>query len=73
MKEARNQGCRNPFNVKDEPSINSDNDQGEVKNLSLVFSKTHLKHMEVPGLGLELELQLQAYTTATRGPAASET
>ena len=25
----------------------------------------HLWHMEVPGLGIELELQLPAYTTAT--------
>ena len=29
------------------------------------FSQPHLRHMEVPKLGIELELQLPAYTTAT--------
>jgi len=29
------------------------------------FSGLRLRHMEVPGLGVELELQLPAYTTAT--------
>ena len=28
------------------------------------FLQLHLQHMEVPGLGVELQLQLQAYTTA---------
>ena len=32
---------------------------------SLFFLGPHLQHMEVPRLGLELELQLPAYTTAT--------
>ena len=31
----------------------------------LFFLGPHLWHMEVPGLGVPLELQLQAYTTAT--------
>ena len=31
----------------------------------LVFLEFHLWHMEVPRLGIELELQLPAYTTAT--------
>ena len=30
-----------------------------------VFLGPHQRHMEVPRLGVELELQLQAYTTAT--------
>ena len=29
------------------------------------FLGPHLQHMEIPGLGIELELQLPAYTTAT--------
>ena len=29
------------------------------------FLQPYLMHMEVPGLGVELQLQLQAYTTAT--------
>ena len=29
------------------------------------FLRLYLRHMEVPGLGVELELQLQAYTIAT--------
>ena len=29
------------------------------------FSGLHLQHMEIPRLGVELELHLQAYTTAT--------
>ena len=32
---------------------------------SFVFLGPHLQHMEVPRLGVELELQLLAYTTAT--------
>ena len=31
----------------------------------IYFLRLHLKHMEVPQLGVELELQLPAYTTAT--------
>ena len=31
----------------------------------LCFLGPHLRHMEVPRLGVELELQLPAYTTAT--------
>ena len=30
-----------------------------------------MQHMEVPGLGVELELQLQAYVTATATPDLS--
>ena len=33
--------------------------------VSFCFSGTHLWHMEVPQLGVESELQLLAYTTAT--------
>ena len=33
--------------------------------LFLVFLGLHLQHMEVPKLGVELELQLPAYTTTT--------
>ena len=36
----------------------------------LTFSGLHLRHMEVPRLGIESELQLPAYSTAT---ATSET
>ena len=32
---------------------------------SFVFLGPHMQHMEVPRLGVELELQLLAYTTAT--------
>ena len=35
------------------------------------FLWLHLQHMEVPRLGVESELQLQAYTTATATPDAS--
>ena len=34
-------------------------------SLSLFFLQPHLWHMEVPGLGVDLELQLPAYATAT--------
>ena len=33
--------------------------------LVLSFLGLHSQHVEVPGLGVELELQLPAYTTAT--------
>ena len=33
--------------------------------LFIVFLGLHLRHMEVPRLGVESELQLLAYTTAT--------
>ena len=36
-----------------------------------VFLGPHLQHMEVPRLGVELELQLLAYTTATAKPDPS--
>ena len=32
---------------------------------SFFFLRLHLRHMEVPRLGVELELLLPAYTTAT--------
>ena len=35
------------------------------------FLQLHLRHMEVPKLGVELELQLPAYTTATATPDPS--
>ena len=37
----------------------------------LVFLSLHLEHMEVPILGVESELQLLAYTTATATPDPS--
>ena len=37
----------------------------------LVFFGLHLRHMEVPRLGVELELQLLAYTRATATPDPS--
>ena len=33
--------------------------------LAFLFGGLPLQHLEVPRLGVELELQLQAYTTAT--------
>ena len=39
--------------------------------LFFVFLGPHLQHMEVPMLGVELELQLPAYTTATATPDRS--
>ena len=35
---------------------------------SFVFLGPYLQHMEVPKLGVESELQLQAYATATEMP-----
>ena len=35
------------------------------KNFVVVFLGPHLRHVEVPRIGVELELQLPAYTTAT--------
>ena len=35
------------------------------------FLRPHLQHMEVPGLGVEWELQLPAYATATATPDLS--
>ena len=39
-----------------------------VLSLSLFFLGPHLQHMELPGLGVTLELQLLACTTATTAP-----
>ena len=36
-----------------------------------IFLGLHLKHMEVPGLKVESEVQLLAYTTATATPDPS--
>ena len=38
---------------------------GVVFVLFVGFKGLHLRHMEVPRLGVKLELQLPAYTTAT--------
>ena len=35
------------------------------------FLGLYLQHMEVPGLGVQLELQLLAYTTVTKTPDLS--
>ena len=37
----------------------------------LFLPMPHLQHMQVPGLGLQSELQLQAYVTATATPDLS--
>ena len=42
--------------------------QKEWQTFFFSFLGAHLQHMEVPGLGAESELQLQAYTTATATP-----
>ena len=34
-----------------------------------VFLRLHPQHMEVPRLGVELELQLPTYTTAVQDPS----
>ena len=34
-----------------------------------LFLRPHLQHTEVPGLGVELELQLPVHTTATEMPS----
>ena len=39
--------------------------------LFIVFLGPHLRHMEVPRQGVEVELQLQAYTTVTATQDAS--
>ena len=39
--------------------------KGKANVFFFFFKGLHLWHMEVPGLGIKLELQLQAYTTAT--------
>ena len=39
--------------------------------LIFFFSQQHLQHMEVPGLGVESELQLLANPTATATPDLS--
>ena len=36
-----------------------------------IFSELHLQHLEVPRLGVEWELQLPGYTTATAMPDSS--
>ena len=36
-----------------------------ARHFFFVFLRLHLQHMEVPRLGVKLELQLLAYTTAT--------
>ena len=36
-----------------------------------LFSRLHLRHMKVPGLGVKSELQLPAYTTPTAMPDAA--
>ena len=39
--------------------------------LIFLFLGPHLQHMEIPGLGVELKLQLPAYTIATATPDLS--
>ena len=39
--------------------------------LFIFFLRLLLRHVEVPRLGVKLELQLQAYTTATATPDPS--
>ena len=40
--------------------------QVSPRQKKIFFLGPHLRHMEVPGLGVESDLQLPAYTTATR-------
>ena len=42
-----------------------------IYNLFFHFLRPHQRHMEVPGLGVKLELHLLAYTTATATPDPS--
>ena len=49
-------------NVRSDPNLLSH--QGTPQNF-VCFLGPHLQHMEVPRLGVELELQLLTYTTAT--------
>ena len=42
-----------------------------IYDLFFFFLGPHLRHIEVPRLGVELEVQLQAYTTATAIPDPS--
>ena len=44
-----------------------------TSSLFFCFLGLHLRHMEVPRLGVELELQVLATATATQIPAASVT
>ena len=41
---------------------------GQVETFFSFFLGPHLRHMEVPRLGVKLELLLPAYTTATAKP-----
>ena len=43
-----------------------------IADFFLVFLGQHPQHMEIPRLGVESELQLPAYTTATAMQAGSE-
>ena len=47
--------------------IISSNDfkQLRLKDVFFFFFRTRLQHLKVPSLGVKLELQLLAYTTAT--------
>ena len=42
-----------------------------ISDLFFFFLGSHLLHVDVPGLGIESELQLLAYTTATAMPDLS--
>ena len=42
-----------------------------IYTLSFVFLGTHPRHMEIPKLGVESELQLPAFATATATPDPS--
>ena len=43
-------------------------DLDRIFSLSFVFLGLHLRPVEVPRLGVQLDLQLPAYTTATATP-----
>ena len=51
MYKHRKKGCREMYQ--------------NINHGSFFFLGLHLKHMEVPRLGVESELQLPAYTTVT--------
>ena len=46
-------------------------EKARLKAISFFFLGPHLQHKEVPRLGVESELQLPAYTTATATPDLS--
>ena len=63
--------CHRIFHLLQEQSKNKKTKKKKKNPNDIIFSWPDLQHMEVPGRGIQLELQLQAYTTATAIPDAS--